>query len=157
MTGETILVLHAFRMGMLITFGYDCLRVWRRVVVHNGFWVSLEDLVFWCICACEVFLMMYRVSDGLLRWYAVVGALAGMLLYLRTLSRPFVKYVSKLLRSVAAFLGKILHVVMAPMRKIGGRITAAAGKVQKGRNAGRKYLKNRLTQLGKTFKIMRKQ
>ena len=157
MSEETIFVLHAFRMGVLITFGYDCLRVWRRVVVHNGFWVSLEDLAFWCVCACEVFLMMYRVSDGILRWYAVAGALAGMLLYLKTLSRPFVKYLSKLLKKVAAFLGKILHFVTAPLRKAAAKAAASAGKVRARGAAGRKYLKNRLTQLGKTFKIMRKQ
>ena len=74
-------MLHAFLMGVFITFVYDILRIFRRVIPHAGFFVSLEDIVFWIYCGTEVFLLMYHEGDGSLRWFAIVGALAGMLLY----------------------------------------------------------------------------
>lgn len=75
---ENEFLLHALCMGAFITFLYDCLRILRRVLPHGGFLVSLEDLVFWIYCAEQVFLLMYRESNGTLRWFAVLGALAGM-------------------------------------------------------------------------------
>ena len=162
MSGESIFVLHAFRMGVMITFLYDCLRVLRRVISHSSFWVSLEDLLFWCFCASEVFVMMYRVSDGILRWYAVVGALAGMFLYLHTFSKPFVRLVSSGLRKAAALVGRLLHRVCTPIRGAVSGIAAVSKRTQaqtsetvkKGSKRLMRFFKNRLTVLVKMFKIM---
>ena len=70
-------------MGIYITFVYDIIRTFRKILTHNLFWVSVEDLFFWVYCAAEVFLLMHHESDGNLRWFAVLGALMGMLLYLK--------------------------------------------------------------------------
>lgn len=107
MSSEVVYMLCAFRLGIGITFLYDCLRVFRRVLPHSGFWVSLEDLLFWCYCTAEVFLMMNRVSNGILRWYAVLGALAGMGLYLGIFSKPFVRVGTAVWKKPVEFLGKI--------------------------------------------------
>ena len=80
MAGENEFLLHALLMGIFITFIYDLLRIFRRVIPHNGFFVSMEDLAFWIYCGGEVFLMMYHEGNGSLRWFAVLGALSGMVL-----------------------------------------------------------------------------
>jgi len=123
MAAENIFMLYAFGMGMFITFVYDLLRIFRRVIRHNGFWVSLEDLLFWGFCAVEVFLLMHRMNNGTLRWFAVLGALAGMLIYLMTVSRILVPYLSLLLRKLLAVVGRILAFVFRP--------AAAAGRAVK--------------------------
>lgn len=97
MANENTFLLHALLMGIFITFVYDGLRILRRVIPHNSFFVSLEDLGFWIYCGAEVFLLMYHESNGTLRWFAVMGALAGMLFYKKLISPFFVKYVSLLL------------------------------------------------------------
>ena len=81
MANENIFLFYALAMGIFITFLYDILRIIRRVLPHNHFWVSVEDLSFWIYCAAEVFLLLHHESDGALRWFAVLGALTGMLLY----------------------------------------------------------------------------
>ena len=128
MAQESLFMLYALLMGIFITFVYDLLRILRRVIPHNIFWVSLEDLAFWGFSAVEVFLLMYHVSNGTLRWFAVLGALLGMLLYSKTLSRFLVKYVSLLLKKILKIIGRVLSFVFRPVTVAAGAARRAAGK-----------------------------
>lgn len=101
---ENLFLLYSTGMGIFITFVYDLLRIMRRTVRHNSFFVSLEDIFFWVFCALTVFALMYNMGNGNLRWFAVFGALAGMLLYLKTVSPWFVRIMSDLLRKAGAVL-----------------------------------------------------
>lgn len=94
---QNTFLLHAFLMGIYITLVYDGLRILRRVISHRAWVVSLEDLIFWIFCAAQVFGLLYREGNGSLRWFAVLGAGAGMFLYRKTLSPLLVKYLSLLL------------------------------------------------------------
>lgn len=144
MADENIFLLHAFVLGVFITFVYDWLRIFRRVVSHAALAVSLEDLGFWGFCAAEVFLLMYHESNGNLRWFAVLGALAGMLLYRKTLSNPLVKYVSLLLQKLFKLLGRLF-----------GRLLGFVWKpVAAGRKRFFSFLKKRLTLSGKTLRMV---
>lgn len=115
MASENRFLIYALLMGIFITFLYDILRVLRRVIPHSGFLVSLEDFCFWIYCALRVFLLMYYESDGTLRWFAILGALAGMFLYKKLVSPYFVKYTSFLLQKILTFLRKILGFVFRPL------------------------------------------
>lgn len=119
MSEENVFLWYAVRFGVFITFVYDWLRILRRVIPHKGFFVSLEDLLFWAFCAGEVFLLLYRESNGNLRWFAVLGALAGMLVYKRTLSGPFVRWTSLLLSRLFGILGKISAFLTRPVGRAG--------------------------------------
>ena len=99
---EICFLFHSFLMGILITVLYDLLRILRRILPHNILAISLEDFLYWIVCSLLVFAMLIRENNGILRWFAVAGAMAGMLLYQLTLGALFVKYVSLLLQ-------KILH------------------------------------------------
>lgn len=153
MANENVFLLHALFMGIFITFIYDLLRIFRKLVPHNGFFVSAEDLGFWIYCGGEVFLLMYHESDGTLRWFAVLGALAGMLLYRRTVSPIFVKYTSMLLNRVLRILGKILRFLCRPLRYVLRKTGGAAGKAGRLGRRLRRHIKNRLTFFVKKLKI----
>ena len=157
MENENVFLLHALLMGIFITFVYDLLRIFRLVVPHNGFFVSAEDLLFWVYCGGEVFLLMYHESDGTLRWFAVLGALAGMYLYMRLVSPLFVKYISLGLRWFISLFQKILHFFFRPVRFMFRKTGNAARKTGRGmfRLLGRlkKRIKNKLTYFMKTLKM----
>lgn len=106
---ENLFLLYSTGMGIFITFVYDLLRIMRRTIRHSAFFVSLEDILFWLFCALAVFALMYKVGNGNLRWFAVCGALAGMFLYLKTISPWFVRSMSGLLKKVGAVLKRFLH------------------------------------------------
>lgn len=119
MSEENVFLLSAFASGIFITFIYDILRIFRRVVPHGGLMVSLEDMVFWIYCAIHIFQLMHRESNGSLRWFAVMGALAGMLLYKKTVSSLLVRYVSLILCRALGLLGRLLRFFLRPAARAG--------------------------------------
>lgn len=157
MSNENAFLFHALLMGIFITFLYDLLRIFRRVVPHRDFFVSAEDLFFWIYCGGEVFLLMYHESDGTLRWFAVFGALAGMFLYKRLVSPILVEYVSLALIKLLGILKKILSWLSRPFRFLFKKTFDTAGRAghRAGRMAarGKRRLKNRLTYFVKVLKM----
>lgn len=154
MANENEFLLHALLMGIFVTFVYDVIRVFRRVIPHNSFFVSLEDLGFWIYCGGSVFLLMYHESNGELRWFAVFGAIGGMLLYKKLVSPLFVKYVSLVLSEILAGLGKVLGFLLRPLKLLIRKAAAGIGCIVRriGRRI-RRAVKLRLTYLLKMLKI----
>lgn len=129
MSKDVVFLLQAFGVGAAITFLYDWLRILRRVIPHRNFAISLEDLLFWIFCAIQVFLWMYRVTNGGMRWFAVAGALAGMWLYKKLLSRVFVTCSTKILSRVLEILVRVLWILLTPFRWILSRISATGSRL----------------------------
>lgn len=150
MSEENMFLLYAFGSGILITAVYDILRIGRRVLPHKGLLVSLEDLVFWIFCALYIFGLMHRESNGSLRWFAVMGALAGMLLYKKTASGFLVRYISLILCWVRDFLCRIMGFCLRPVSRAGHAAGGAVGRLLK---RSRTFCKNRLKNYGKLLKI----
>ena len=114
--GEGWFMLHSFLLGAFITFCYELFRILRRIIPHGIFWISLEDLVFWVMATGGIFYLLYYENNGMFRWFAVIGAGAGMLLYKKTLSAGFVRLVSGAVNGTLRFLGKMLWKLTAPFR-----------------------------------------
>lgn len=165
MLNENEFLLHAFLMGIYITFVYDILRILRRVFPHGGFFISLEDICFWIYCAIKVFLLMYHESNGTLRWFAVFGAIAGMLLYMKLASPFLVKYISMLLQKLLRIVAKLVELVLRPLlrpllrllRRLREKAARAARrravKMQKNRELRRGKVKKKLTFLKKALRM----
>lgn len=153
MANENIFLLYALRMGIFITFLYDNLRAVRRVIPHNLFWISLEDLIFWIYCASQVFLLMYHESNGTLRWFAVLGALVGMMLYMRLISRHYVYCASFILGKFCFVLVKIGRVMFFPLHKMSQALKKGLKRIfRKGYKLGGR-LKKKLTSYRKMLKM----
>lgn len=150
---ENLFLFHAFLLGIYITFVYDLLRIIRRVIPHKNFVVSLEDLGFWGFCAVEVFLLMYRESNGSLRWFAVFGALVGMLLYRKSISNLFVKYVSFLLQKLLKIIGRIGHILGKPFVAAGRGIGHMKKRIRERRKRILFFCKKRLTTFIKMLRM----
>ena len=153
MVNENSFLLYALLMGVFITFIYDILRIFRRVVPHGGFLVALEDIAFWIYCAAEVFLLMYHESDGTLRWFAVLGAMIGMFSYKKIISTFFVKYVSLLIQKLLLLISKVCGILLKPFRIVGKKAAGAAGKAAHKSKRGGHLLKKKLTFFLKVLKM----
>ena len=146
MTQESVFLLHAVWIGVLITLVYDGLIVLRKTVPHNSFWLVLEDMGFWFFCAIYVFLWLHRESSGTLRWYAVGGAFLGMWLYKKTLSG--------LLMKIGAFvLEKLLLVLVVPLRFLKRKTKVLHTKIQRRRRKILGKCKIKLKSFAKALKI----
>lgn len=81
--GEEIAVfLQAFLAGSMVFLVYCCIRIVRRLIKHNLFFVSVEDFLFWTGTGIYLFVEIYNTSDGSIRWFFVTGVMiGGMLTY----------------------------------------------------------------------------
>ena len=84
-------------LGVVITFVYDGFLILRRLIKHNMLLISLEDMIFWIACAIGVFYMLYEENNGILRWFAVLGATLGMIAYKASISSFVVKGISMII------------------------------------------------------------
>lgn len=80
--------------GFLIVAAYDVLRIFRRLLRHSFFWISLEDLLFWTVSAFCVFRMFYRYNSGNLRGPALAALLCGMIFWHYAISNPFMRFLT---------------------------------------------------------------
>lgn len=147
-TLEIYFLFHSFFMGILITVLYDILRILRRIIPHNILAVSLEDFLYWTACSLMIFAMLIRENNGMLRWFAVAGAMIGMLLYKMTLGFLFVKYVSLLLQKILHVVGRLLKIILGPLNLVKERLKWKKKKSGERLNTGIRRLKKKLT-LGK--------
>ena len=117
LSSETMFLLQAHAAGIRWAFFYDGIRILRRVIPHRQFWVSLEDVIFWIICALEGFWIMYENETGGLRWFAIMGGSFGVYLYKKLLGRFYVTSVSALLLKVRNKLTAILKLFRINLNK----------------------------------------
>ena len=91
---ESNFFLYSVCMGFIISFIYDMIRLVRNLIPHNSFFISIEDILFWIFTSLVQFLLLYKVNNGMIRWYSIAGALLGMMLYIKSVGQYMVSYVS---------------------------------------------------------------
>lgn len=92
---EVSVFLQAVLAGNLVYLVYTAIRVLRRIVKHNLFWVSVEDFIYWIGTGLYLFIEIYETSNGTIRWYFIVGVLTGSLITHLIIQKIMKKYVAK--------------------------------------------------------------
>ncbi len=92
---ELSIFLQAVLAGNLIYLVYAVLRIVRRIVRHNLFFISLEDLIFWIGTGIYLFVKILQTSNGSIRWYFMVGVILGGLITHGIIMKIEKKYIAK--------------------------------------------------------------
>ena len=150
---EVTFFFHSFLMGIVITFIYDGFIILRRLVRHNIFLISLEDMIFWIECAIGVLYMLYEENNGILRWFAVFGAALGMVIYKKSVSGLIVDIISTTIKHIVSVLSGIIRFLLRPMRFLCRKIYRFSRILLRRVKKVGKYLKNKLTGKMKLLKI----
>ena len=74
---EISIFLQALLAGNIVLLVYACIRVFRRLIKHDLFFVSLEDFFFWVWAGLYLFVKIYDTSDGSIRWFFIIGVVVG--------------------------------------------------------------------------------
>lgn len=93
---EIQLLAASLAVGIWLMAAYDGLRLFRLSVRHNHLWTNIEDGCYWICSGIVTFLLLFEQNDGVLRGYAILGVLAGMLLYNAGVSRNIFKLLKNL-------------------------------------------------------------
>ena len=144
---ESVFWLCCFLTGIAITVVYDLLRILRCVIKHSEPMIAVEDIAFWIFVSVVLFLLLYHMNNGSLRWFAVFGLFVGMLFYKKILGDSFVIFMSTIIK-------RILHLVvrlLSPPLKV---VKCAFLKGFKALRASGRKIKNKLTGNIKKVKIV---
>ena len=74
---EMVVFFRALLSGNVVFWTYTLLRILRKLIKHNLFFVSLEDFFFWIGMAFYLFISLYNTSNGGLRWHFILGVVVG--------------------------------------------------------------------------------
>ncbi len=102
--------------GVLLLIFYDTLRILRRIISHNAFFIAFEDLIYWVVSSLLIFHMMYRQNNGIIRGFAILAMLLGMILYHYAISELLVDTVSGLLNNIINLIGNFIGLLFKPIR-----------------------------------------
>lgn len=151
---EVVFFLHSILMGLVITFAYDWVLIVRKLFRHGRFLMSVEDFIYWFVCGISVFYMLYKENNGVLRWFAVMGAALGMLFYKLIIKNRFINIMSTCIHKIMWFIFRVIQIVLKPVKCLffAARrcVRFIAGKLKK----VKEFIKKRLTACRKTIRII---
>ncbi len=84
-------------LGACMGVSYDLIRVFRRIISHNNFVISVEDIIYWIVWAFIIIDGIHIYNGGELRIYVFVGLFIGFLIYRNTIGWVFWKCLSHIL------------------------------------------------------------
>ena len=113
----------SFFRGVLLAWVYDNIRVYRRIIRHKTIvFMSIEDIVYGIYEGISVFLMCFKVSDGIIRGFIIMGIASGVILYFRFISVLYIRWTVKiikfLLKPVCFILKNVVRIITIPVRSL---------------------------------------
>lgn len=151
---EITFFLHSVLMGLVITFAYDWVLIFRKLFRHGKFLMSLEDFIYWFVCGISVFYMLYRENNGVLRWFAVMGAALGMLFYKLTIKSIFINIMSTYIHKIMWFIFRVIQVVLKPLKCLFFAVRRFVRFLNKKFKKVKEFIKKRLTVFIKTLRMV---
>ena len=115
---ETMVFLFSILHGILLAFGYDVLRAFRRAFRHSIAAVSAEDFLFWMVAGLLTFCLAFFRTDGVIRGYVIAGIGLGALLYHFTASAAVVFALAFILKKIKHVAIRIAGLLSKPCKKI---------------------------------------
>lgn len=104
--------------GALIGCVYDALRIFRKMIPHNMILIQLEDAFYWIGTAFLLFMMLLQQNHGEIRFFIIIGAFLGMLLYFFTVSPIVNKISDKIVALIHYIIVTFITILLTPFRLI---------------------------------------
>lgn len=91
-------------VGVFAGILFDLFRVFRRVIKHKTALTVIEDIFFWLITSVMAFAALLYINDGVIRFYLLLGAVIGFVIYFCTIGSFVVKWLAFLIISAVSKL-----------------------------------------------------
>ena len=110
----------SFFNGVLLAWIYDNIRAFRRIVRHKTVaFMSVEDIIYGIYAGLSVFVMCFKVADGIIRGFIIMGIAVGAFLYFKFLSSFYIRWSVRILLKPACFILKnVVRIITIPVRSL---------------------------------------
>ena len=109
-------------LGAVCGMYYDVFRVVRVIMRPTARVIFVQDLAFFVSSAAVTFLFLLALNGGEVRWYLLLGQLAGFALYYRTVGQLVLRFANGVYRALSAAWRWWWRTVFRPLRWIGRKI-----------------------------------
>lgn len=107
--------------GVAIGIFFDIFRILRRTFKTPDIITYIEDTIFW-ICTGIFFLfLLFKFNNGQIRNYVIIGIIMGVVIYILTISKYFIKinvniinFIKKILLYPIKLICTILSKILKP-------------------------------------------
>ena len=107
----------SFFNGVLLAWIYDNIRAFRRIVRHKT-----VVFIYGIYAGLSVFVMCFKVADGIIRGFIIMGIAVGAFLYFKFLSSFYIRWsvrIIKILLKPACFILKnVVRIITIPVRSL---------------------------------------
>ena len=131
--------------GMLSGIIFDIFRSIRRCTKPKSCIIAAQDLFFWFIELCVVYITAFEVNNAQIRGYEAIALVLGAVFYFVTVS----EYVMRFLCHIIRFAMKTVNAVLKPLYKILHVMTLPFKKARSAVKKKAKNIKNRISSLVK--------
>jgi len=105
--GQLKLIIFSVLSGIITGVFFDIYRLIRGFEDPNKILTIIQDLLFWTLTSIVVFIFLMYTNEGYINFYVYVCLIIGVYLYLKLLSRVFIRMQYKSLK----FNGRVFRVV----------------------------------------------
>lgn len=103
--------------GIVIGILFDIFRILRKSFTTPDIITYIEDIIFWIISGSLFMFVLFKFNNGEIRSYVLLGLLSGILIYLFTISKYFIKInvkIIKIIKKILSYPIKIICKIIKP-------------------------------------------
>ena len=100
--------------GILIGIFFDIFRVLRRTFKTPDWITYLEDILFWILTGTFLLFLLFYFQNGEIRGYVILGLFFGILIYMLTISKHFIKISVNILNTIKSKVKQIILWCLKP-------------------------------------------
>lgn len=104
--------------GICIGIFFDIFRILRKTFKTRDWITYLEDILFWLLSGCITLYFIFVFNQGEIRLYIFLGILLGVILYILSISKYFIKLNVIVIEALKNIFGKIFAIILYPIKKI---------------------------------------
>lgn len=122
MNNMALIQLYSFTIyiisGIIIGIFFDVFRILRRSFKTSDIITYIEDILFWIFSGIFLLFVVFKFNNGEIRSYIIIGLLCGILIYMLTISKYFIKVNVKILTFLKNIIAKLISIILFPLKVI---------------------------------------
>lgn len=103
-------------LGILIGIIFDIFRILRKTFKTADIITYIQDVIFWIITGGLILLSIFIFNNGELRFYLFIGIFIGLVVYMLSLSKYFIKINVFIINLIKKIISKILQIILKPVK-----------------------------------------
>ena len=98
--------------GIAIGIFFDIFRILRKTFKTSDFVTYIEDVIFWILTGIFFLVVLFKFNNGEIRNYVILGVIIGIITYMLTVSKYFIKISVKIINIIKKILTIPIRIIL---------------------------------------------